>query len=99
MAPNVHIMSFPPESCRRRLSMRTLLTLLSCFALIASVNAGSSNSLMDVTPDGKTLLVANRDNGSVTVVDIASRKPVKQIAVGEHPEGVSWIGNGPLALV
>lgn len=61
--------------------------------------AGSSNSLLDISPDGKQLLAANADNGTVTVVDLATRQPVREIEVGDKPEGVTWIGNGPLAAV
>jgi YVTN family beta-propeller protein len=61
--------------------------------------AGSSNSLMDITPNGNRLLVANADNGSVTVVDTTTNKALREITVGDKPEGVSWIGNGPVALV
>jgi YVTN family beta-propeller protein len=63
------------------------------------VRAGSSNSLLDISPDGKRLLAANRDNDSVTVVDTATRKVLREVKVGGHPEGVTWIGNGPLAAV
>src|SRR5260221_13304332 len=81
------------------LLMRMLLSA-PLFLLAASFAvAGSSNSLMDVSPDGKRLLAANRDNGPVTVIDIETRKALREIAVGEHPECVAWIGNGPLALV
>src|SRR4051794_6223040 len=61
--------------------------------------AGSSNSLMDVSPDGTRLVVANTDSGTVTVVDLAGRKKVCELAAGDHPEGTAWVGNGPLALV
>jgi YVTN family beta-propeller protein len=61
--------------------------------------AGSSNSLMDVSPDGARLLVTNSDNGSVTVVDTKARKALTEIKVGDKPEGVTWIGKGPLAAV
>jgi YVTN family beta-propeller protein len=53
---------------------------------------------MDVSPDGKRLLVANTDSGTVTVVDLVSRKAVREVAAGDHPEGVSWVGGGPLAV-
>lgn len=66
---------------------------------LSSARAGSSNSLLDVTPDGKHLLVANADNGSVTVLDAAANKALREIHVGDKPEGVAWIENGPLALV
>src|SRR5262245_19140453 len=64
-----------------------------------SARAGTSNSLMDVSPDSTRLLVANTDNGTVTVVDTVARKVLHEIKVGERPEGVAWIGNGPLAAV
>jgi YVTN family beta-propeller protein len=62
-------------------------------------HGGSSNSLLDVSRDGKRLLVANSDNGTVTVVDIAARRALHEIQVGEKPEGVTWIGDGPLGAV
>ncbi|HMC65016.1 MAG TPA: hypothetical protein VKI65_08750, partial [Gemmataceae bacterium] len=61
------------------------------------VRGGTSNSLMDVSPDGSRLLVANADNGTVTVVDTATRQVLHEIKVGDKPEGVTWIGSGPLA--
>jgi len=61
--------------------------------------AGSSNSLLDVSQDGAWLLVANPDSGTVTVVDTVARKALREIPVGEKPEGVTWIGKGPLAAV
>jgi YVTN family beta-propeller protein len=82
---------------------RPFLCLALFLALLshgpADACAGSSNSLMDVCPDGTRLLVANADSGTVTVVDTAARKALYEIAVGEKPEGVTWIGDGPLAAV
>jgi YVTN family beta-propeller protein len=62
-------------------------------------SAGNSNSLLDVTGDGKLLILANTDAGSVSVVDPKQRKLLHEIPVGDHPESAAWIGNGPLALV
>lgn len=64
---------------------------------IGFANAGSSNSLLDVSPDSKRLLAANADNGTVTLVDCAKGEAVREIAVGAKPEGVTWLANGPLA--
>jgi YVTN family beta-propeller protein len=75
------------------------LTLLVLLAVGPAVRANSSNSLMDVSPDGSLLLVANPDNGTVTVVDTVARKKLHEIKVGDKPEGVTWIGAGPLAAV
>ena len=35
----------------------------------------------------------------MTVIDVAGRKKLHEIAVGDKPEGVTWIGQGPLAAV
>ncbi len=63
-----------------------------CFTTTA-LYAGSSNSLIDISADGALLAAANRDNGSVSVVDLEANKVVHEIAVGHKPEGVSFLGN------
>jgi YVTN family beta-propeller protein len=79
--------------------------LLRCTALLLLVClpdtawAGTSNSLLDISSDSKLLLVTNRDNGTVTVVDTTANKALREIPVGREPEGVTWIGKGPLAAV
>lgn len=76
--------------------------MLGClYMAVASafLQAGSSNSLLDVSPDGRQLLAANPDNDSVTLIDISTRKALREIKVGRKPEGVCWIGNGPTALI
>jgi YVTN family beta-propeller protein len=59
--------------------------------------AGSSNSLMDLSPDGKRLLVANSDNGTVSVVDTQAHRVLHEVRVGDKPEGITWLGGGSLA--
>ena len=82
--------------------LRSVIPLLAVLylALGASLaRADHSNSLMDVSPDGRRLLVANPDNGTVSVVDVPGRKKLSEISVGEKPEGVTWIGGSRLAAV
>ena len=55
--------------------------------------AGSSNSLMDISSDGRLLVCSNRDNGSVSVIDLQDQETVHQVPVGAKPEGVSFIGD------
>lgn len=77
-----------------------VIVVVSVFALLPTqLLANRSNSLLDISPDGKRLLSANTDNGTVTVVDLESNKVLREIPVGEKPEGVTWIGNGPRAAV
>ena len=63
------------------------------WALTNPVTAGSSNSLMDLSTDGKLLACSNRDSGTVTFVDLASGKKRCEIGVGAKPEGVSFLGS------
>jgi YVTN family beta-propeller protein len=69
------------------------------FLVSPVVMGGTSNSLLDISADGSRLLVANSDNGSVSVVDTASRRVLHEIPVGDKLEGVSWVGSGSLAAV
>src|SRR5262245_31097937 len=79
--------------------MRSIFAFALVLATCSFVVAGTSNSLMDVTPNCKTLLVANNDSGTVTLVDLEKQEKVREIKVGKKPEGVTWIGDGPLAAV
>ncbi len=70
--------------------MRVAAFLAFVFAL--PVVAGPSNSLLDVHPDGSRLAVANTDAGTVSVIDLKTRKKLAEFPCGDHPEGVAWAG-------
>jgi DNA-binding beta-propeller fold protein YncE/mono/diheme cytochrome c family protein len=73
---------------------------LFCWILLPNgMQAGSSNSLLDVSADGTRLAVANPDNQSITIIDVPKRLKLREIFVGEKPEGVSWLGNSPNVAV
>lgn len=63
-------------------------------ALLASplVSAGRSASLLDLSRDGRLLACANRDAGTVTVVDAVARKKLREVPVGSKPEGLTFVG-------
>ena len=48
---------------------------------------------LGLTDDGKLLIVAVRENGSVSVIDTKTNEVIKQIAVGKNPEFVRVRGN------
>ena len=73
-------------------SLICLLGLMPCFAI-----AGTSNSLMDISADGTLLACSNRDNGTVTFVDLSNHRVVKEVKVGKKPEGVSFVGTSHIA--
>ncbi|QDT41625.1 Lactonase, 7-bladed beta-propeller [Gimesia alba] len=78
-------------------SVRFFLPLTTlCFLCLLMgqqrASAGQSNSLMDISADGKLLACSNRDSGTVTIVDLASNKKQSEIKVGKHPEGVTFLG-------
>lgn len=69
----------------------SLLALLA--TLPAPLVAGTSNSLMDISADGKLLACSNRDSGTVTIVDLASHTKLHEVTVGTKPEGVTFLGD------
>ncbi len=56
--------------------------------VVAVLPGPSGPDCMDVSNDGKTLLLASRWAKKLTVIDIASRKVVRQVRVGKSPHGV-----------
>jgi YVTN family beta-propeller protein len=50
---------------------------------------------MDITADGKLILVASRWAKKLSVIDIASRQVVRQIPVGKSPHGVWTLDHAP----
>src|SRR3712207_6310182 len=66
------------------MTLRSATCLFACslaLCLTPPALAGNSNSLLDVSPDGKLLLAANADNASVTVVDTVAHKKLREIPV------------------
>jgi YVTN family beta-propeller protein len=56
--------------------------------VVAELPGPSGPDCMDVSKDGKTLLLASRWAKKLTVIDIASRQVVRQVRVGKSPHGV-----------
>jgi len=77
---------------------RCLAAFVFALAVISPALAGTSNSLMDVHPDGARLAVANTDAGTITVVDLKTRKKLAEFPCGDHPEGVTWAGKSDTIL-
>ena len=71
-------------------------------ALAPDAPAGSTPNALALSPDGKTLLVANADNNAVAVVDV-SRPGASRVAgfvpTGWYPTGVSFTPDGKRILV
>lgn len=71
---------------------RSLYVALALALLAIPAAAAENNSLMDISRDGKLLACANRDSGTVTIVDLAAGTKSAEIRVGKHPEGLSFVG-------
>jgi YVTN family beta-propeller protein len=80
--------------------LRGVLIFLAALGASGAARGAAANSLMDLSADGKLLACANRDSGSVSVIDVASREKVRELAVGKKPEGVAFLGDShQLAVV
>ncbi|GMQ80472.1 MAG: hypothetical protein BMS9Abin04_467 [Planctomycetia bacterium] len=72
--------------------------------VVAKVHAGRQPSGMSITPDGRRALVANRADGTVTVLSISGTqvKPVQTVQVAAPEDSVADVAispDGKLALV
>ena len=65
----------------------------------AAINVGRGASSMAITPDGKTIAVANGDDATLTLVDTASRTAAAPLAVGGDPTRVRISDDGLTAWV
>lgn len=65
-----------------------------------TIDIGTKRSnRIKVTPDGQFALVSDLDAGELVVVDAASRKVARRIALGKQPEGVLIAPDGSRAFV
>jgi YVTN family beta-propeller protein len=64
-------------------------------AVVADYKAPGGPDCMEVTADGKTLLVTSRWARKLTYIDIDSRQIVRQVAVGRSPHGVWTLDHAP----
>ena len=46
-----------------------------------------------ITADGKWLVTANKDNGNISIIELATGKLAKQVAIGKNPEFVRVFGD------
>ena len=64
--------------------MRSIIVLL----LLATPAVAGSGSLMDVSADGKQLLVANSDSGTVSIVGVMSRVAAPTISIERRDNSI-----------
>ena len=84
-----------------------LAGLLALVMLVYSAGTLSSpaplikraSSAIAITPDGATLLAVNPDSNSVTLMDIAGRTVIAELAVGVDPRSVAVDDSGRRAYV
>ena len=64
-------------------------------APVAAIDCGTNSVRLLITADGKTILVASRWAKKLTVIDIPTRKVVRQVRVGKSPHGVWTLDHAP----
>jgi YVTN family beta-propeller protein len=69
-----------------KMNTRVYFYTLPDLKLAGNVKVGHHPDWLTFTPDGKRLYVANAGSNSVSVVDVAARKELMQIPVGQVPK-------------
>jgi YVTN family beta-propeller protein len=65
------------------------------FTVVDKYPGPSGPDCMDITADGKTILLASRWAQKLSVIDMATRQVVRQIKVGKSPHGVWTLDHAP----
>lgn len=68
---------------------------LQTMEVVDTFTAPGGPDCMDVSRDGKQILVTSRWAKKLTVIDVATRKVVKQVNVGKSPHGVWTLDHAP----
>ncbi|MDB5889719.1 MAG: hypothetical protein JWP47_550 [Polaromonas sp.] len=68
---------------------------LQTLAMVDTFPAPGGPDCMDVSRDGRQILVTSRWIKKLTVIDVASRKVVQQVNVGKSPHGVWTLDHAP----
>ena len=72
----------------------TATLLFAALLALSPLHAADSNSLLDISADGRLLACANRDNGTVSIVDLEQGRVLHEVPVGHKPEAVTFLGSG-----
>ena len=68
---------------------------LQSMEVVDTFAAPGGPDCMDISRDGKQILVTSRWSRKLTVIDVATRKIVKQVNVGRSPHGVWTLDHAP----
>ena len=68
---------------------------LQTMEVVDTFAAPGGPDCMDISRDGKQILVTSRWSKKLTVIDVATRKIVKQVGVGRSPHGVWTLDHAP----
>jgi YVTN family beta-propeller protein len=68
---------------------------LQTLEVVDRFDAPGGPDCIEVTPDGKQIFVTSRWSRKLTVIDVATRKVVRQVSVGKSPHGVWTLDHAP----
>ncbi|HEY8085132.1 MAG TPA: beta-propeller fold lactonase family protein, partial [Methylophilaceae bacterium] len=67
---------------------------LNSMTIEADLGVGGKGSRgIGITPDGKRLVTANKDDGNISVIDTLTGRVARHISIGKNPEFVRVYGN------
>jgi YVTN family beta-propeller protein len=66
---------------------------------VTNVPAGRGSEGFDVSPDGKQVWVANAQDGTVTIIDVAAKKPVQTFPTSVRGNRLKFTPDGRRVLV
>ena len=68
---------------------------LQTLEVVDRFDAPGGPDCIDVSPNGKQIFVSSRWSRKLTVIDVSTRKVVRQVSVGKSPHGVWTLNHAP----
>ena len=67
--------------------------------ITGAAEVGSEPKFLAVSPDGRTLIVANWASWDLSIVDLSTFREIRRIPVGPEPRGIAFAPDGSAAYV
>ena len=71
----------------------------STYAIESVIKVGATPKYLQVSPNGKTLLVTNWCSGDVSIIDLGLEKEINRVFLGQHPRGIAIDPNSRFAYI
>ena len=72
---------------------------ISNFTIESVIKVGATPRYLEISPNGKTMLVTNWCSGDLSIIDLEIEKEINRVFLGKHPRGIAIDPNSRFAYI